>query len=326
MTDPGHGGARTLILALLTAVIYLVTIRAMDVNEKEPLWAVALLFVLGLTTGAALPFVVESRILEATTFPAAFVKEFAKLLALSIAFASLVAVGRQRGWLEVSGIVDGIIYGATLGLGFATGISTVLVSAVPTSPALASQGMLSVLLPIAVSGLSQGLFGALIGAGFGAAVESGSPAGRLLFPLVGFLAAVAAHAAYLSLIRGNALGGTVALFRTWVGLAMPLLFVLSVFLFALRREKRAIAEELAGEEGLGAEPLSFTARRRRRLAALAKGNVRAYLARRKLHNRQVMLALAKRRAKRQKDSERRSRMEDEIKRLRSTVLRLNEQL
>ena len=38
------GGAYALSLALLIAVIYLAVMRFMDINEKEPLWAVGLLF------------------------------------------------------------------------------------------------------------------------------------------------------------------------------------------------------------------------------------------------------------------------------------------
>jgi RsiW-degrading membrane proteinase PrsW (M82 family) len=41
------GGTYALPLAVIVAVIYLAVVRFMDRNEKEPLWAVGLLFILG---------------------------------------------------------------------------------------------------------------------------------------------------------------------------------------------------------------------------------------------------------------------------------------
>ncbi len=41
------GGAYAISLALIIAVIYLAVVRFMDLNEKEPLWAVGLMFILG---------------------------------------------------------------------------------------------------------------------------------------------------------------------------------------------------------------------------------------------------------------------------------------
>lgn len=317
---------QTLALAFVITAIYLLAVRLIDLNEKEPSWAVVLLFVLGLAAGVALPSVVSSLLLEATTYQAALAKEVAKLLAFSVGFVILLAVRRQQGWLEVSGVIDGVVYGATTGLGFATGLLFVLYWMVPTSPALGGQGALSLVIPVGIAGLSQGLYGALIGAGFGAAVDSSSPIGRVLLPSVGFLSAFAAHSAYLALTRGDALGGRAAVVRTWIGLVIPLAFLLAVFLHGIGKEKRAIAEELASEEDAGAEPLSFTLRRARRLATLGRGDLRVYFTRRKIHNRQVMLALAKRRAKRRKEGQHRNRIEEEIQRLRSSVLQLREQL
>lgn len=46
------GGGYALSLAVVVAAIYLAVVRFMDVNEKEPLWSVGLLFVLGAISAA----------------------------------------------------------------------------------------------------------------------------------------------------------------------------------------------------------------------------------------------------------------------------------
>ena len=55
MAEVTTSGAYALSLAIIVAVIYLAVVRFMDLNEKEPLWAAGLIFLLGALTAAILP-------------------------------------------------------------------------------------------------------------------------------------------------------------------------------------------------------------------------------------------------------------------------------
>lgn len=58
------GGAYALSLAIIVAIIYLALVRFMDLNEKEPLWAVGMMFLLGAVTATVLPLLIGYSVLE----------------------------------------------------------------------------------------------------------------------------------------------------------------------------------------------------------------------------------------------------------------------
>jgi hypothetical protein len=322
------GGAYALSLAIIIAVIYLAVVRFMDLNEKEPLWAVGFVFFLGALAAAVLPLLVSSVVLELSTLWGAVTEELAKFVAFVLGVVALGVVARSRGWSEISGPMDGIVYGTALGFGYATGEAFVreLAFGGVFSGAVAA-GPLTTLWTTAITGLSDGLFGAIIGAGFGAAVNARSAIQRAGYPIAGLIGAILVHAAYTLLAQGNALGGSAGLVRTWIALIIPVLFVVAVVFAALSRERRAIQQELAEESETGAvtdEELgvlkSFAARRSRYIKAFTRGDFDGWLAMRELHNRQVQLALAKRRARQNTDPESRAEIEGEVERLRASVL------
>ena len=324
------GGAYALSLALIVAIIDLALVRFMDLNEKEPLWAVGLMFLLGAMAAAVLPLLVGYALLELNQLWEAVFEEVAKFVAFFLGMVTLGAVARSRGWSEVSGLMDGIVYGTALGFGYATGEA--FVRELSFGGALGGTidvGPFATLWTTVLAGLSDGLFGAIIGAGFGAAAGFRSIAQEIGYPIAGLIGAILAHAAYTLLAEGNALGGTAGLARTWIALIIPILFVIAVVVLALGRERRAIREQLASEresgavtEGELATLSSFVTRRSRYIRAFMKGDFDGWLALRELHNRQVQLALAKSRASRESDPERRAASEAEVDRLRASVLEL----
>jgi protease PrsW len=323
-------GAYALSLAVIVAVIYLAVVRFMDLNEKEPLWAVGLIFLLGAVTAAILPLLVGYAVLELNPLRAAVVEESAKFVAFFLGMAVFSAAARSRGWSEINDLMDGIVYGTALGFGFATGEAFVReLSFGGAIGGAIEAGPFATLWTTALSGLSDGLFGAIIGAGFGAAAGVRSLAREIGYPIAGLIGAILAHTAYTFLAEGAALGGTAGLVRAWVALLIPVLFVVGITVVALAAERRAIRDELASERETGAvteEELavlrSFVARRSRYAGALMSGDFDGWLAKRELHNRQVQLALAKRRASRESDPERRAAAEAEVERLRASVLEM----
>ena len=324
------GGAYALSLALIIAIIYLALVRFMDLNEKEPLWAVGLMFLLGAVAAAVLPLLVGHALLELNQLWEAVSEEVAKFVAFFLGMVTLGAVARSRGWSEISGLMDGIVYGTALGFGYATGEA--LVRELSFGGALGGTidvGPFATLWTTVLAGLSDGLFGAIIGAGFGAAAGFRPIAQEIGYPIAGLIGAILAHAAYTLLAEGNALGGTAGLVRTWIALIIPILFVAAIIVLALGRERWAIREQLAGERESGvvtqrelALLTNFVARRSRYIRALTSGDFDGWLAMRELHNRQVQLALAKSRASRESDPESRAASEAEVERLRASVLEL----
>ncbi len=305
---------------------YLVVVRLIDLNEKEPLWALALLFGLGALGAAALWLGFDSRLVELELVGGALAQELVRFGAVALGFWLLTLVGRSRGYSEINGLLDGVVYGATGGLGFATGLAALRGLARPShaeglvGQTLESQGQL------ALSGLADGVFGALVGVGLVLALEARSARARALGPVVGFVAACGAHVAFAWLGRAEPFAEG-ALAKKWLALSLPLVGVVLVVVVALGRERRAIAEELATESETGAvsaEELALLTsvwrRQRRYLDALFRGRVRRWRRLHRLHNRQVQLALAKERARGEQDEQRRAAVGAEIAALRVEVL------
>jgi RsiW-degrading membrane proteinase PrsW (M82 family) len=318
----------TLLLTLGVAVIYLLLVRFLDLNEKEPLWAIGMLFVLGAGSALVLNLTVSSTLLELTVLPSAAARETARFFAVASGLGVLALLGQMRGWSEIDGVMDGLVYGACGGLGFATGevlardLFVVSVSLPGLEPAL-----LTSLGRAALSGLSDGIFGAIIGAALAAALHARSAVARAALPIAGYGGAVLCHAGHIELSHGNALGGMQGLIRAWLGLLLPAVLVVLVGVFALAKEKRAIREQLAGEAAgdvvspAELELLSSSFRRQVvYLKTLGSGRLAALLGLRALHNRQVQLALAKQRLGS------RSEAAGEVDKLRAAVLELKRTL
>lgn len=316
------GSGKAILTIALAAIVYLIVIRFMDLNEKESFSGIALVFLIGGIAGVALRSFADTATLELETYAGPVIIEGAKFVALAVGLAILGGIGRSRGWSEMGGVMDGVVYGATAGLGLATGAS--LVAELTLGDVLTASGP-GDFATIALYGLSEGLFGAAIGAGFGAAVVGGA-ARRVTTVIVGYLVAVGLHIGYVVLARGSALASQ-GYSRTIIALLVPVAFVLLVVLVALGREKRAIRRQLADEAHAGVVSESelklldsFLARRGTYMRAFFKGDFSGWMATRALHNRQVQLALAEQRAERETEPDRKARIQREIEALRAAIL------
>jgi hypothetical protein len=315
----------TLIATLVIAAAYLLAVRLVDFNEKEPLWAVAMLFVFGGLAAVGLTLAVDTAFLELEVVAGVLTKELARFLAFGAGFAGLFAVARSRGYSDINGLMDGVVYGAAGGLGFATGLAFAQQLLLPASDLPLSTQSVVGYGQIALGGLADGVFGALMGIGFAAALEARAVWTRAAAPALGYLVAAAGHLGYDWVAVGDPFGDGAAL-RKWVALLLPVALVAVVTVVALRSEGRAIAEELRSEADTGAvsaEELhilgSVGAREGLYFKTLLRGDLGAWTALHDLHNRQVQLALAKRKAAREKDEARRRTGGGEVARLRQAV-------
>ncbi len=320
--------ASTLATTLLVVVVYFWVVRLVDMNEKEPLWAMGLLFGLGAAASLALPLVVPPQLLDLSAVPSAVFRELARFGAVGAGIYALTVYGRIRGWQEFNGTMDGVVYGACAGLGFATAaeLRAEILFGVVSLPG-ASVGLFAGFGRIALSGLADGVLGAAIGAGIGAAVDARTWIARALLPVAGVAGAVLAHLGYAALAHGDALAGSAGLIRAYVAFGLPVAAVVATVVLALRAERAAIRRQLPSEVEAGvvsAEELALlqnvTARTASYTRQLLRGRVGRWRGLKRLHNRQVQLALIKDKAARQLDDASRQAIEQEVGRLREHVL------
>jgi hypothetical protein len=318
------------ILAASVGLVYLALLRLVDVNEREPIWALGLLLGCGFVVGSQLRLVVGTRLLDLTVWPAIAAREAGVLLALLIGFAAFHGIERWRGWSEVSDVMDGLVYGAAAGLGTSVGELFVReldergivasLTAPPTAwfPAAA-----------ALSGLALGLAGGITGAAVVGARNATSAGQRAQWLAGGFGLAFAVHTTIDWLAHGDALSGDVSVWRAWLALVLPCAALAGAATYALRVERRLIAAATRAEIATGTASVAeveLVIQPVRRgltyLSALARGRVRQCRLQMSLHNRLVQLAIVRSRADRQPSP----RSTRELEALRAAIHRLRQEL
>lgn len=319
--------------SLAVAAGYLLLLRLVDFNEKEPLGIVLGFFLMGVSAAAMLYAGLPGPWLAIGGPAAVIAKELVRFLAIGAGVGGLLLRARNTGYNELNGPMDGVVYGASGGLGFATGAIFIQDLLMPTAElSAAAPRSIASFGEVALVGLADGIFGACMGIGFAAALISRSRWVRITSPLASALTAVVVHLAYEHIGHANSLGNDGYL-RKWLALLLPAVAIAVVSAFALRAEGHAIRSELSDEKVTGAvseEELlllqAFLQRERSYLAELTQGNWSRWQSLHRLHNRQVQLAMAKHRARGQQDNKERSSAASEVVRLRNAVYELKESL
>ena len=198
--------------ALLTAVVIVLGIRFLDLWEREPLWMVAVMGVWGAAGATAIAAPLNSA-LESSLSPdiavvwgpaicAPIVEEAAKGAALVAAFLVSRRIGRRHGVVEFDGPMDGVVYGAAVGIGFAFAennihfVQEAYVRGVAEGfrTLEAREGFLN------LNTLSHAIYTASFGLGLGLSTWSRTRAARVGFPLLGFAAGTFMHALHNGMI------------------------------------------------------------------------------------------------------------------------------
>jgi protease PrsW len=178
-------------------------------------------------------------------------------------FFVLIIVFRRS---EVDGLLDGIIYGALVGIGFAFVEDIVYY----LQSLQAGQLGVTFFLRGIMGPFAHPLFTAATGVGIGIAVSSRRPVVRVLAPILGFLAAVLLHAIW----NGSAFweDGQGFLFA-YVAIMLPLLVViLAVAIWARSREGKLLTVALQQVAQMGwikPEEIRWIARLSDRMSARA---------------------------------------------------------
>lgn len=251
-----------LVLAVIPAPLYLTLALWVDRFEKEPAWMLAGAFLWGATVATFFSFIANRAggFLVAALFgqevtafylpviSAPIVEEICKGLALFILF-----------WWkkdEFDGVLDGIIYAAMVGLGFAMVENFLYYGRGLMFGGFG--GMLEIFgLRGVISPFIHPIFTAMTGIGLGLARQSSRTRIRFLAPVLGLLAAMLLHSLWnlsgflLEMPAYNALG-VLGVYALYVLLYLPLLLAaLLLVLFALRREGGIVRRNLAPELSSG---------------------------------------------------------------------------
>ena len=275
----------SVLAAVLPVLIYIGLIYWVDHYEKEPVWLLSAAFVWGAVPAAllalffntlfSLPFYAlfseSSAELATGGAIAPVVEEVVKGLALFL----ILVVQRH----ELDSPLDGIIYGAMVGMGFAM-VENVLYYTTYFGENGASGWNELVLVRGVIFGLNHALYSSLTGLGIALAQMSRNWVVRIAAPLLGLFAAIALHAIHnVAMFAGSIIGFLTGLTFGWGGVVLTI----AIIVLSLYQERRWMRHYLVEEVGLGtlsAEELdivSSAARRgRRRIDILLKEGVGPY--------------------------------------------------
>lgn len=319
--------ASELLISVAVSWLYLTLVRFLDMNEREPVWALALVFVLGAVGAGAADLLLGSNVLVVPVWGGALAVEASKLLSLGAGILVFKGVARIRGWSEFTDLMDGLVYGIAVGLGYSVGET--FLRELHTAQFISIHALQTPLQAVgraALAGLPHAVFGGMVGLGYGMSREARSRGARIAWPLLGLGGATIVNAAFRVLAHGNALGGEMGLYRAWLAVLIPLAVLIAIGIFALRVERRAIHAELTEEVENGeispaelALLESFWRRQFRYLGLLLRGRLAGCLHLAALHSRQVQLALLKRRMAGESDQARLLRLEHEIGLVRAAI-------
>ena len=253
------------LLGVLPVPLYLALALFLDRYEKEPIWMLAGAFLWGATIANFFSYLFNSIFIviagslfgAGAAFPLAAVisapitEEGSKGLALLILFL----------WKkdEFDNVIDGIVYAAMVGLGFA-----MVENFAYYGRALAEGGLISGFLTFGVRGVASPfmhpIFTAMTGIGLGLARQSSKRWVKVVAPIAGLLAAMMLHSfwnfmatvidpAIEAQFQYSSLTVFVAvIFLLTLVKAVPLLLgVLLVVFFGLRREGRIVRRNLTPE-------------------------------------------------------------------------------
>ena len=234
--------------AVIPALIYSTVIYWFDQYEKEPAWLLTATFFWGAVPGIILAIVASlllSAPLQLVGGPAASDTAGAVIIAppveetvKALALVAIFVFARH----EIDSLLDGIIYGAMVGMGFAMVENFFYFITVFYEEGAGAWGV-TIFLRSIVFGLNHSLFTSATGLGLAISRFSRDRFVRYVAPLAGWCGAVALHALHN---LGASSGGLLCLIlplTDWGGVALILLIIV----WALLQERRWIGEYLKEE-------------------------------------------------------------------------------
>lgn len=245
-----------IVIAVLPVPIYLALALTIDRYEREPIWMLATAFLWGATVATFISIIINTLFgflvgsivgpeigeLLSASISAPIVEETSKGLALFILFF----------WKkdEFDGVIDGIVYAAMVGLGFAMTENFLYYGRAFVEGGIEGSLLLFVIRGV-LSPFNHPLFTAMTGIGLGLSRQTDQTWVKYGAPLAGLLAAITLHFLWNSASVPLALLGLpepIVILTMLVLLAVPMVVgVLAVVFFSLRREGHIVRHYLTPE-------------------------------------------------------------------------------
>jgi RsiW-degrading membrane proteinase PrsW (M82 family) len=240
-----------LISATLPVPFYLLLVLWIDRYEAEPFWMLATAFFWGALVAVFFAFLINTVSGVAVTvltnsmragrtfgavISAPIVEESSKALILLIFF-----IWKKD---EFDGVIDGVVYAAMAGLGFAM---TENIQYYGRAMMEGGGGTLTFVFVLrgALAPFSHPMFTSFTGIGLGLARQSRNTAVKWIAPPLGLLAAISMHSIWNG--SGVLFGGG-AFILTYILIMIPAFFIMLVVIaLALRREGQVVREFLAAD-------------------------------------------------------------------------------
>jgi RsiW-degrading membrane proteinase PrsW (M82 family) len=247
----------SIIAAIIPTIFFVTIIYWFDHYEKEPIWLLTAAFLWGavpsiiaaffLNTGLGIPLYIAlgPDLADATsaTLIAPPVEETLKGLAL----IGILLLWRH----ELDSPLDGIIYGAMVGLGFAMVENVYYFLSVYAQGGVEEWGI-NIFTRGVIFGLNHALFSSLAGLGIAIGRLSRSKFTRFAAPVSGWMAAMFVHFVHnLTASLIDVIGPLlclVTLFNDWGGVLLVLVIIIWVLIQERRWIKKYLAEEV--EQGV----------------------------------------------------------------------------
>jgi RsiW-degrading membrane proteinase PrsW (M82 family) len=299
LTAAGTGGrvfAVAAVVATLPLPIYVGVVLWLDRFEPEPRHMLAIAFLWGASVAVVVSGIVNSLM------GAAAGQSWAALASAPVVEETLKGAILVRFYLanrdEFDGVVDGVIYAAMVGLGFAFAENVDYYARALQHGGTAGLAVLFTLRGM-IAPFSHPLFTSMTGLGLGIARQSRSRAMAVAAPVAGFVGAVALHALW------NAGASAGLFFFVVYGVVMlpALALLLAIVAVSLKFEGRVIQAQLAPEAATGllttveyASLCSVRGRLHASAAAFRRGGLTAWRERHAFHRAASELAFLRRRA------------------------------
>lgn len=243
----------SVLAAIIPATVYIIFIYWVDRYEKEPWWLLTAAFLWGaipsilvaLFFNIALSVPIYALVGEGTTGDAIAASLIAPPVEESI--KGLALLGILFWWRhEIDSLLDGIIYGAMVGMGFALVENVFYFLSEFEAGGLEAWGI-NIFIRTILFGLNHSLFTSMIGLGIAYSRMSTHAVAQVIAPVAGWITAVFLHFLHNVSVSSGSLLCVLAFISDWGGVWLTI----AIIVWALVQERNWIKHYLVEEVELG---------------------------------------------------------------------------